>query len=121
MEYMFILFSEDTMEAEGPKPGTPEFAAYMAKWAAFNQTLMEGGHWVAGAGLAPAATATTLTVGKDEVVDGPYVETKEQLGGFYVVKAENLDEALKLAALVPLPSGHIEIRPVEFRPDADRG
>jgi hypothetical protein len=66
-------------------------------------------------------TATTIrkSLGAPpSVTDGPYVETKEQLGGFYLIKAADLDEALALAETIPVPAGAIEVRPVAFRPDA---
>jgi hypothetical protein len=89
---------------------------------AYNQTLIEGGHWVAGASLMPTVTATTVhkTFGGDPTMtDGPYAETKEQLGGFYLIKAADLDEAIRLASGIPLPVCSLEVRPVAFRPDAE--
>jgi hypothetical protein len=107
------------MAADAPAPGTPEFEAQMAPWFAFNQKLIDGGHWIAGAALQPSVTATTLrTAGGRTVTDGPYAETKEQLGGFYLVEAADLDEALALAEAIPAPGGTYEVRPVAFRPDA---
>ena len=93
----------------------------MGSWMAYNQMLIEGGHWVSGANLAPTITATTLrhTPGQaPELVDGPFAETKEQFGGYYLISAENLDEAIALASKLPMDSGSLEIRPVAFRPDA---
>ena len=66
----------------------------MAGWFAYNQMLTDGGHFVAGASLQPSATATVVHNDTGAVTDGPYVETKEQIGGFYVVSAADLDEAL---------------------------
>ena len=73
----------------------------MAGWFAYNQMLVEGGHFVAGASLQPSSTATVVHNGTGAVTDGPYTETKEQIGGFYVVKADDLDEALALAGKMP--------------------
>ncbi len=118
MEYMLLIHSDENWDA--PAPGTPAFDDMMAGWMAFNQTLIDGGHWVSGASLAPTSTATTLTKsfnGAPTVSDGPYAETKEQLGGYYLVKAADLDEALKLAEAIPVPVGSIEVRPVAFRPE----
>lgn len=119
MEYMILI---NTDEGAGPMPGTPEFDERMGAWMAYNQRLIDGGHWVTGASLQPTATATTLrreAGAEPTVVDGPFAETKEQLGGFYLVKAADLDEVLALAALIPLPSASIEVRPVAFRADAE--
>lgn len=119
MDYMLLLYSDENWNA--PTPGTPEFDAMMGEWMAFNQTLIDGGHWIAGANLMPTTTATTLVNSfgaPSTMTDGPYVETKEQLGGFYLVKAADLDEALTLAKGIPLPAGSVEVRPVAFRPDA---
>lgn len=118
MEYMINLYSDESVEL--PSPDTPEFGEFMGAWMAFNQILIDGGHWVAGASLAPTTTATTVRKAgaSTSVTDGPFAETKEQLGGFYLISAKDLDEALALAAKVPIPFGSFEVRPVAFRPDA---
>ena len=69
----------------------------MAGWFAYNQMLDDGGHFVAGASLQPSTTATVVHNATGAVTDGPFVETKEQIGGFYVVRRRDLDEALVLA------------------------
>ena len=94
----------------------------MGQWMAYNQTLIEGGHWIAGASLMPTPMATTVRKNLDgapTVTDGPYAETKEQFGGYYLIKAADLDEALRLAAGIPIAAGSLEVRPVAFRPDAE--
>ena len=119
MEYMILIHSDEN--APRPVPGTPEFGEYMGTWLAFNQRLIDGGHWISGATLQPTTTSTTIQRtfgGADTLVDGPFAETKEQLGGYYVISATDLDEALALAAGVPIPAGSVEVRPVAFRPDA---
>jgi hypothetical protein len=118
MEYMLLINSDE--QTETPTPGTPEFDEMMGEWFAFNQRLIDGGHWLAGAMLAPTATATTLRTadGASSVTDGPYAETKEQFGGFYMITAADLDEALELARGIPMPQASIEVRPIAFRPDA---
>lgn len=119
MEYMILIHSDE--HAERPGPGMPGFEEMMAPWMAFNQRLIDGGHWIAGCSLQPTATATTVhkTDGSaPAVTDGPFAETKEQLGGFYLVSAADLDQAIELAAAIPMPFASIEIRPVAFRPDA---
>ena len=120
MDYMILLYSDESYEA--PAPGTPEFDSMMGEWFAYNQRLIDGGHWINGASLQPTMTATTLKKsfgGEATTTDGPYVETKEQLGGYYLIKAEDLDQAIELAKGVPIPVGSFEIRPVAFRPDAE--
>jgi hypothetical protein len=119
MEYMILIHSDETYAA--PSPGTPEFDAMMGEWAAYNQRLIDGGHWVAGASLQPTATATVVRKqcgAPPTVTDGPFAESKEQLGGFYVVRADDLDQAIELAGAVPIPVASLEVRPVAFRPDA---
>lgn len=119
MEYMVLLYSEHDDSAEGPAPGSPEFNAMMGEWMAYNQKLIDGGHWISGASLAPSMTATT--VAKDDagytVTDGPFMETKEDIGGYYLIEAADLDQAIELAAAVPIQHGHFEVRPVAFRPE----
>ena len=119
MDYMILLHTDEN--APRPAPGTPEFDAYMADWFAYNQQLKESGNWIAGGSLQPTATATTIRRSADgsTITDGPYIETKEQLGGFYLIRAQDLDEALTLAESVPLPEASIEVRPINVRPDAD--
>ena len=92
-----------------------ETAAEMARWEAYSNQLIAAGVMVSGEGLQPSATSKTLRVEKGErvVTDGPFVETKEQLGGFYVIQCDSFDEALEWAAKVPsAEQGPTEIRPV---------
>ncbi len=121
MEYMILLHSEEM--DDGPAPGTPEFEEMMGAWMAYNQRLIDGGHWIGGASLTPAMMSTTIakTPDANTVTDGPFIETKEVLGGYYTIKAADLDEAIELATAVPIHTGHVEVRPVAFRPDADHG
>ncbi len=118
MEYMIL---NHTAETPGPDYGTPEFEAVMGRWMAYNQMLIDGGHWIAGASLAPTDAATTVQKSGGSVsgtTDGPFAETKEQIGGFYLIDAPDLDKALELAAAMPIDDGALEVRPVAFRPDA---
>jgi hypothetical protein len=120
MEYMILIHSDENFEM--PAPGTPEFNDVMAGWMAYNQRLIDGGHWVSGASLQPTATATIVRktfAGKPTITDGPFAETKEQLGGYYLIRADDLDQALELAAAIPIPVASLEVRPVAFRPDAE--
>ena len=121
MEYMILINSDE--RADGPAPGEPGFDEMMSEWMAFNQRLIDGGHWIAGAMLQPTLTATTVvknSAGPAQITDGPYAETKEQFGGFYLIRADDLDQALELAEAIPIPAASIEVRPVSFRPDAPR-
>jgi hypothetical protein len=120
MEYMILIHSDETVEM--PAEGTPEFGEMMGHWMAYNQQLIDGGHWIAGASLMPTVTATIIRKSfgaEPAITDGPFAETKEQLGGFYAIKAADLDEALRLAAAIPIPVGSLEVRPIAFRPDAE--
>ena len=112
MRYMILIHSEPF---DGPEPGTDAFDEMMAPWMAYNQKLIDGGHYVAADQLQGVETATTIRRAYgagDTIVDGPFAETKEHFGGFYIVEATDLDEALALAAEVPIPAGSLEVRPV---------
>lgn len=116
MQYMILIHSEPF---DAPTPGDPSFEDYMAPWMAYNQKLVAGGHLVTAGQLLGSETATTLRRtfdGNDTVMDGPFAETKEQLGGFYIVEASDLDEALTLAASIPVPAGSLEVRPMRPSP-----
>jgi hypothetical protein len=120
MEYMILIHSDESFEM--PTPGTPEFDAMMGEWAAYNQQLIDGGHWIAGASLEPTMTATIVRKefgGAPAITDGPFIESKEQMGGFYLLRADDLDQAIELATAIPIPVASLEVRPVAFRPDAD--
>jgi hypothetical protein len=84
-------------------------------WGAYTRALMEAGVMVGGAALMPSHAATTLRIhdGQRELHDGPYADTKEQLGGFYLIEAEDLDAALAWAARNPAAAmGAVEVRPL---------
>jgi len=108
---MFLMFDEEpTVE-----PTPEEIEAEMGRWAQFGEEAAKVATEVSSEALQPSVTATVVTTRGDNTVmtDGPFVETKEQLGGFYVFECENLDVALALAAKMPAAStGHIEVRPV---------
>ena len=114
MKYMLTLIGE---EQGGMDDMTPEQVAEMMEpWNEYNRQLLEAGAFVAGEGLHPSSSATTIHVaenGTDQTVtDGPFAETKEQLGGFYLIECADLDEALEWAKKVPIrPGGSIEVRP----------
>lgn len=118
MEYMVLIYRD---EADAPEYGSAEWETMMAGFLAFNQRLIDGGHWIAGGGLQTTTSATTVRLAAGvlpEVLDGPYAETKEQLGGFYLVRAESLDDVLELAKGLPI-EGVIEVRPLTYRPTGE--
>lgn len=112
MRYMLLLYS--TADA-GPAPDSEEFAAEMNEWFAITDAMGEAGVLLGGEALQPHDTATTVRVRDGEVLttDGPFAETKEVLGGYYVLDVPDLDAAREWAAKIPsVPYGSVEIRPV---------
>jgi hypothetical protein len=112
MQYMALIYSAPGSE---PAYGTPEFKKFMDGYFAFTAHLKEKGAFISGDALKGAETATSLRLrgGKVETMDGPFAETKEHLGGYYVFEAADLDTALKYAAMIPTAAhGTIEVRPV---------
>ena len=88
----------------------------MKEYREFTDSILKSGHMKAGDALQPTSTATCVRIrnGKTLTTDGPFAETKEQLGGYYLIEAKDLDEATKIAARVPsAKSGTIEVRPVQ--------
>lgn len=112
MKYMLLIYGD---ESKGPDFGSPEFGPYMAAYQAATETYQKDGVLLAGEALQPVATATCVRVrsGKPETMDGPYAETKEQLGGYYLLDCASLDEAIRYAAMIPdAATGTVEIRPL---------
>lgn len=112
MQYMMLIYSDETAEASMTEE---ELGAMMAQYSDFTREVRERGAFVYGEPLQPTATATTVRLREGRVMpqDGPYAETKEQLGGFYILECADLDEAITLAAKIPAAQhGAIEIRPV---------
>lgn len=109
MKYLCLVYSdENELHSLPDSPEDRECFAYAQK-------LAEGGYLVAGEALEPIATATTVRVrrGQTLITDGPFAETKEQLAGFYMIEAKDLNEALTIAAgIPPARVGSIEVRPV---------
>jgi hypothetical protein len=112
MRYLLTIYGDETGFSDAP----PEaLKAMLDEYGAFTQEVSESGAMVAGEGLEPTNTATTVRVrdGERVVTDGPFAETKEQLGGFYLLECANLDEAIGWAAKIPgAKAGSIEVRPV---------
>ena len=98
MKYMLLIYNCDR-----PEPGDPGFAEALAQVNAFAAECRRRGAWVSGDPLLPESTATTVCVrdGQTLITDGPFAETREQLGGYDLVNAENLDEAVALASRIP--------------------
>jgi hypothetical protein len=114
MQYLLLIYNsekawDDMSEAERNQ----HFGGYMK----FSADIKQSGHMVGGEALQPVRTATTVRVrnGKTQTTDGPFAETREQLGGYYLVDAKDLDEAVKIAARIPdaaIGNGCVEIRPI---------
>ena len=112
MQYMLLIYDDEATLEELPAAETD---ALLAAYGAFTQELHDRGAYRASGRLRPTAAATAVRVRNDEqiVTDGPFAETKEQLGGYYLIEAESLDEALAWAAKVPSAHyGTIEVRPI---------
>jgi hypothetical protein len=112
MQYLLMLYSE---EAGWEKMTKEQQQQGVAAYGAYSEALKQAGVWVGSNRLQPIATATTVRVanGKSQVLDGPYTDTKEQLGGYYLINVPDLDAALSWAARCPGAShGTIEVRPV---------
>lgn len=109
-QYMLLIYSSDDA-----RPSGEELQAEMPKWFAYTQALQASGQLVAGDALEPTDTATTVRVRDGETLlsDGPFAETKENLGGYYLVDVPDLDAALAWAAKIPnVGYGSVEVRPV---------
>ncbi len=112
MKYLALIYSASDA---GPEYGSEEWGPFMAGYMKANETYKTDGVFVAGEPLQPVSTATCVRIrdGKTELTDGPFAETKEQLGGFYMFECADLDEAIKYAKMIPTAKhGTIEVRPV---------
>jgi len=112
VKYMLLIYTDP---AAAPVEDSPEAAAAHGMWMTYTQDLAATGTLLAGDALQPADTATTVRVraGDRLTTDGPFAETKEILGGFYVIDVDGLDEALEWAARMPnITYGSVEVRPV---------
>ena len=116
MKYALLIYSAEDV---GPQTEA-EMAEEMPQWFAFTEELNQAGANLAGEALLPSSMATTVRVrdGERLTTDGPFAETKEVLGGFYIVEAADLDAALAWAEKIPsAPYGSVEVRPVMEIPD----
>ncbi len=117
MQYLLLIYQN---EAEMEKAGEAATKALHGEYMAFTQSIVQAGHFKAGDALQRTSTATTVRVrgGKTLTTDGPFAETREQLGGYYLVEAKDLDQATAIAARVPSAKfGSIEVRPVRVFAD----
>ncbi|HVZ30237.1 MAG TPA: YciI family protein [Asticcacaulis sp.] len=112
MKFSLIIY--ETPEAFATRHDPVNAAAYWAAWPAYTKALMDAGVMAGGAGLQEPATATSIRFGPSgqTIEDGPFAETKEMLGGIYIIDVPSLDEAMKWAARMPLQyGGTVEVRP----------
>ena len=112
MKYLCLIYDEEKKLAGMPKE---ESDAFMGEYFAFTDGIRKSGHYVAGEALHPVETATTVRIrnGRVSTTDGPFAETREQLGGFYLIEAADLNDAIRVASKIPSAKiGSIEVRPV---------
>jgi len=113
MQYMLLIYQKD---ADVKALSEKEKGAFYQEYMTFTEGITKSGHHRAGAGLQPVATATTVRVRDRKTVttDGPFAETKEQLAGYYLVEAKDMDDAIGIAARIPSARvGSVEVRPVK--------
>ena len=112
MKYMLLIYDS---EKNWAKFSDPEIQKIMGEYLQFTGEIRASGHYQSGAPLQPTPTATSVRIrnGRTLVTDGPFAETGEQLGGYYLVEARDLDEAISIASRIPSARlGTIEVRPV---------
>jgi hypothetical protein len=115
MQYLLLIYNA---ESNWEKMTGAETAKMQQEFGAFTQGIIASGNYKGGEQLHPVSKATTVRVkdGKTLVTDGPFAETKEQLGGYYLIEAADLDEATGIAARIPSAGmGPIEVRPIVER------
>ncbi|MEP6961728.1 MAG: YciI family protein [Acidobacteriota bacterium] len=112
MQFLLMIYED---EQRFVRMSEDEGRQIMGEYGRFSQSIKDSGHYQAGAQLHPTKTAATVRVrdGKPMLTDGPFAETREQLGGYYLIEAKDLDEAVAIAARIPSARmGSIEVRPV---------
>ncbi|HUG30077.1 MAG TPA: YciI family protein [Candidatus Limnocylindria bacterium] len=115
MRYLVLIYDANTANPPAEPPDMAVIGPIMAEYNAYSQMLRDRGAYLAGEALQPVTSATTIRVrdGQTLTTDGPFAETKEALGGFYMIEAKDLDEALALGGACPgAKSGSIEVRPI---------
>ena len=112
MKYLCLIYSE---EKQWQTMSTSDVDTMMAEYMVFGDGIKKSGNYIAGNRLSPTHTATAVRIrnGKLSTTDGPFAETKEQLGGYYLIEAKDLDDAIAIAARIPSARmGSIEVRPI---------
>ena len=118
MKYLCLIYEDESFWSKTPKP---ELDAIMVDYRAFGTTYRQSGNVLGGNALQPTTSATTVRVrnGKMSTTDGPFAETREQLGGYYLLEAKDLNEAIQIAAKIPgAKTGSIEVRPIMEIPES---
>lgn len=113
MRYLCLIYDEEKKVGAMSKS---EADAFMGEYFAFTDDIKKSGHYLGGEALQPVQTATTVRVrnGKMSTTDGPFAETKEQLGGYYLIEARDLNDALQVASKIPSARlGSVEVRPIQ--------
>jgi len=112
MKYLCLIYDEEAKRAGMSKT---DGETLMSEYMSFTEAIKKSGHYLGGNPLQPVQTATTVRVrnGKVSATDGPFAETKEQLGGYYLVEARDLNDAVQVASRIPgARSGSVEVRPI---------
>lgn len=118
MKYLCLIYDEEKTLDSLPQN---EIQRLMEDYFTFTRDVKKSGHYLGGNDLEPVTSATTVRVrhGKLSTTDGPFAETKEQLGGYYLIEARDLNEAIQVASRIPSAKiGCIEVRPVREHPEA---
>jgi hypothetical protein len=113
MKYLCLIYDDESTWATMSQA---DAEAMMGEYFAFTDGIRKSGQYIAGEALQPVQTATTVRVrnGKLSTTDGPFAETKEQLGGYYLIEAKDLNDAIQVASRIPsAKSGSVEVRPVQ--------
>jgi len=112
MKYLCLIYDDEKKMGAMSKN---EMDAFMGEYFSFTDGIRKSGHYLGGEALQPIQTATTVRIrnGKLSSTDGPFAETKEQLGGFYLIEARDLNDAIQVAARIPSArTGSVEVRPI---------
>ena len=121
MRYLLLIYGDETARPDRSTMTPDEVEVTLKPWWEYADWLKEKGWYIGADALQPTTTATTVREreGKALTTDGPFAETKEQLGGFYMVDCENLDQAIEAASRIPAVAngGSIEVRPIQEFPE----
>ena len=113
MRYLCLIYDEEKKLESMPKDESDKF---MGEYFSFTDNIKKAGQYIGGEALQPVQTATTVRVrnGKISTTDGPFAETKEQLGGYYLINAKDLNDALQVASRIPsAKTGTVQVRPIQ--------